>query len=76
MKWPDSWVAKALGSNEMFRRWSHRVAGIVLLAVGAYHVFYILFTKEGRKLVKDLFPAPKDLKDVTGQRALPDWTEQ
>lgn len=66
LKWPDSWVAKALGSNEMFRRWSHRVAGIVLLAVGTYHVFYILFTKDGRKLVKDLFPAPKDLKDVAG----------
>jgi len=65
LKWPDSWIGKAMGSNEMFRRWSHRIAGVVLLVVGAYHVFYILKNKEGRKLVKDLFPVPKDLKDVT-----------
>ena len=30
LKFPDSWVAKLLGSNEMFRRWSHRVAGVIL----------------------------------------------
>ena len=29
-----------MGSNEMFRRWSHRVAGIVLLAAGIYHFVY------------------------------------
>ncbi|HTL59294.1 MAG TPA: cytochrome b/b6 domain-containing protein [Candidatus Limnocylindrales bacterium] len=64
LKFPDSWVAKLLGSNEMFRRWSHRVAAIILLAVGAYHLFYILRKKEGRQLVKDLFPIKRDLHDV------------
>ncbi len=64
LKWPDSWVGKLMGSHEGFRSWSHRVAGIVLLVVGAYHIFYILAKKEGRLLVKDLFPVPKDLKDV------------
>jgi cytochrome b subunit of formate dehydrogenase len=64
LKWPDSWIGKVMGSNEMFRRWSHRIAGVVLLVVGAYHIFYILRSKEGRKLVKDLFPVAKDLKDV------------
>jgi cytochrome b subunit of formate dehydrogenase len=64
LKWPDSWIGKVMGSNEIFRRWSHRIAGIVLLVVGAYHVFYIVRSKEGRKLVKDLFPTWKDLKDV------------
>jgi len=65
LKWPDSWIGKVMGSNEMFRRWSHRIAGVVLLVVGAYHVFYILTKKEGRQLVKDLFPVTKDLKDLT-----------
>jgi formate dehydrogenase gamma subunit len=65
LKWPDSWIGKIMGSNEMFRRWSHRIAGVVLLVVGAYHVFYLLTSKEGRRLVKDLFPTWKDLKDVT-----------
>jgi formate dehydrogenase gamma subunit len=64
LKFPDSWTAKMLGSNEMFRRWSHRIAGIVLLVVGLYHVFYIIFKPEGRRLVKDLWPIKKDVTDL------------
>jgi formate dehydrogenase gamma subunit len=64
LKFPDSWLGKLMGSSEMFRRWSHRVAGIVMLAVGAYHLVYILTRKEGRKLVKDIFPTWKDLQDI------------
>jgi formate dehydrogenase gamma subunit len=64
LKFPDSWIARAMGSNEMFRRWSHRIAGVALLAAGAYHVFYLLATREGRQLVKDFLPGKKDLKDV------------
>ncbi len=68
LKFPDSWIAKILGSNEFLRRWSHRVAGVVLILVGIYHLYYILFRKEGRKLVKDFFPQFKDAKDL-GQNA-------
>jgi len=64
LKFPDSWIAKAMGSNEMFRRWSHRIAGVVLLVAGAYHVIYLLTTREGRQLVKDLMPVKKDINDV------------
>jgi formate dehydrogenase gamma subunit len=64
LKFPDSWIAMAMGSNEMFRRWTHRIAGVVLLAAGAYHLVYLFRTREGRQLVKDLLPAKKDLKDV------------
>lgn len=66
LKFPDSWVAKLLGANEMFRRWSHRIAGVVLLAVGVYHVFYILTKKEGRQLASDFLPVRKDLGDLAG----------
>jgi formate dehydrogenase gamma subunit len=66
LKFPDSWIAKILGSNEPFRRWSHRVAGVVLLLAGAYHLIYILTRKEGRQLVKDFLPKPKDLRDLAG----------
>jgi formate dehydrogenase gamma subunit len=65
LKFPDSWVAKALGSNEMFRRWSHRIAGVILLLAGIYHLFYLLRNAEGRRLVKDLLPIKKDLSDLT-----------
>jgi formate dehydrogenase gamma subunit len=64
LKFPDSWVAMLMGSSESFRRWSHRIAGLVLLVVGLYHLIYLFRTREGRQLVKDLFPIKKDLADV------------
>jgi len=64
LKFPESWIAKALGSSEPFRRWTHRIAGVVLLPVGLYHLIYVLATRDGRRLVKDLLPAGKDLKDA------------
>ena len=64
LKFPDSGLATMMGSSELVRRWIHRIAGIVLLLVGAYHLIHILATKEGRRLVRDLFPLKKDLADV------------
>ena len=64
LKFPDSWLARAMGSSEPFRRWSHRIAAIVLLAVGACHIVYLLATRDGRQLVKDLLPVKKDLADA------------
>jgi formate dehydrogenase gamma subunit len=66
LKFPESWLAKCLGSSEPGRRWVHRLAGIVLLAVGMYHIVYVLATRDGRRLVRDLFPVKKDLGDVWG----------
>ena len=64
LKFPDSGLAAMLGSSEPVRRWIHRIAGIVLLLVGLYHLIHILATKEGRRLVRDLFPVKKDLADI------------
>ncbi len=64
LKFPDSGLAKMLGSSEPVRRWIHRIAGIVLLLTGLYHLIHILTTKEGRRLVRDLFPVKKDLADL------------
>jgi len=66
LRFPESWIGTLLGSNEMFRRWLHRIAGIVLLTAGAYHIFYLLARKEGRQLLKDFLPVKKDLADVAG----------
>ncbi len=77
LKFPDSWLARAMGSSEPIRRWSHRIAGIVLLLVGAYHIIYVLATKEGRRLVKDLFPVKKDVADVwAAVRYLAGWSRE
>jgi formate dehydrogenase gamma subunit len=64
LKYPDSWVAVGLGSNEALRRWSHRIAGVVLLLVGTYHIWYVVASRTGRHLVKDLFPTWKDVTDT------------
>jgi formate dehydrogenase gamma subunit len=64
LKFPDSWLAKVLGSSEPIRRWAHRVAGIVMLVIGLYHLIYLLTTRDGRKLLVDLFPVKKDAADV------------
>lgn len=64
LKFPDSWIGTILGSNEFLRRWSHRVAGVMLILVGLYHLYYILFRREGRQLVKDFFPKLQDAKDI------------
>jgi len=64
LKFPDSWLARAMGSSEPFRRWMHRIAGVTLLLAGVYHLIYILASKEGRRLVCDFFPIKKDLTDV------------
>ncbi|HEU6447603.1 MAG TPA: cytochrome b/b6 domain-containing protein [Verrucomicrobiae bacterium] len=64
LKFPDSWLAKLLGGYEPFRRWAHRVAGIILLLGGLWHLIYLLSSKDGRRLVADFFPIKKDLTDM------------
>jgi len=64
LKFPDSFLAKMLGASEPFRRWTHRIAGILLLLVGLYHLIYLLATRDGRRLLADLFPVKKDLADM------------
>jgi formate dehydrogenase gamma subunit len=61
LKFPESWIAKLLGSNETFRSWSHRIAGIVLLLAGIYHLIYLAATRDGRRLFRDFLPVKKDV---------------
>ena len=64
LKFPDSWFAEVLGMGEHLRSVIHRVAGVVLIAAGIYHVFYLIGAREGRRLVCDLAPRPRDLLDA------------
>ena len=40
--------------------------GVVLIAAGIYHVFYLIAAREGRRLICDLAPRPKDAFDAWG----------
>lgn len=64
LKFPESWISKMLGSNEDLRSWTHRVAGVIMLLAGVYHVYYVIAKREGRRLLKDLLPAKKDITDL------------
>jgi cytochrome b subunit of formate dehydrogenase len=66
LKFPNSWIAEMLGNGERLRSVVHRVAGVVLIAAGIYHVFYLAMTREGRKLIWDFAPRPKDVFDAWG----------
>jgi formate dehydrogenase gamma subunit len=64
LKYPESWLAWSLGADENIRRWTHRLAGVVLLGVGLCHLVYIWVSAEGRRLFRDLYPGRQDWRDV------------
>jgi cytochrome b subunit of formate dehydrogenase len=66
LKFPNSWIAELLGNGngERLRSIIHRVAGVILIAAGVYHIFYLVITKEGRRLICDFAPRPKDAFDA------------
>ena len=68
LQYPDSWLAWSLGS-EFLRRIIHRIAAVVMILVGIYHLLYLALTSEGRLWVRDMFPRLKDVTDVIGNFA-------
>lgn len=64
LKYPDSWLAWLFGADENVRRWIHRVAGVVLLGIGAWHVVYVVATVAGRRWLRDIRPAARDWRDI------------
>jgi cytochrome b subunit of formate dehydrogenase len=62
LKFPDSWFASMLSLGERMRQLLHRMAAVVLISVSVYHAFDVLFTREGRRLVFDLFPTLDDIR--------------
>ena len=76
LKFPDSWIAKAMGSNEMFRRWSHRIAGVVLL-VGRGLSRHLSAHDPGGAAAREGLPAGQEgPQGRDGQRAVFDGTER
>lgn len=64
LQYPNSWLGWVFGSSEVLRRMLHRVAAVVMIVAGVYHVGYLVVTKEGRMWVKDMAPRFKDARDV------------
>jgi formate dehydrogenase gamma subunit len=64
LKFPDAWwvawIREATPLAFLVRSWAHRVAGVVMMLGGVYHVYYVLATPRGRQLLADLLPTRKD----------------
>ena len=41
----------------------HRIGAVGLMAVGAYHLFYLVAFREGRRNLLKLLPVPQDVRD-------------
>jgi cytochrome b subunit of formate dehydrogenase len=66
LRFPNSWIAAVMGNGngEKLRSIIHRIAGVVLIGAGIYHIYYLAMIQEGRRLIRDLAPAPKDAFDA------------
>jgi cytochrome b subunit of formate dehydrogenase len=64
LKYPDSGLSWLMGSSELVRRTGHRAAACVMIAGAIAHLFFVIFSREGRKFVLDMLPEPKDITDV------------
>ncbi|MBP6002253.1 MAG: cytochrome b/b6 domain-containing protein [Pyrinomonadaceae bacterium] len=66
LQYPDSWLGWLMGGSEAPRRIVHRVAAVVMMVMGTYHIFYLALTKEGRQWFVDMLPGFKDVTDLFG----------
>jgi cytochrome b subunit of formate dehydrogenase len=65
LKFPDSWFASMLSLGEAKRHLLHRIAAVVLIGVSIYHMFDLLLAREGRRLLRDLFPTLDDVRGAS-----------
>ena len=67
LSYPEAWWVVGIRrlSNRAFdlRGLVHRVAGVMMLTAGVWHISYLAFTKPGRRLFVDLLPRWSDLTD-------------
>lgn len=70
LSYPDSWwvshIRDIYGDVFIYRSLLHRIAAVVMVSVSLYHIYYVLATKRGRELIKDLLPRWQDFKDAIG----------
>jgi cytochrome b subunit of formate dehydrogenase len=67
LKYPEAFGFSSISDVVMgmtYRGLLHRVSGVAVLTLGGYHILYLLFTKRGRGILKDMIPQLKDAKDL------------
>lgn len=67
LRYPEAWWVAGIRhlSSSAFelRGLVHRIASVVMLASGVWHLGYLAFTAPGRKLFREMLPAWRDVTD-------------
>ncbi len=67
LRYPEAWwvvgIRQLSDSAFELRSLVHRIAGVVMVLSGVWHLWYLAFTANGRKLFKDLLPQWRDVTD-------------
>ena len=70
LRFPNTWWVQHIRDLSEYtfeiRSILHRIAAVIMITVSVYHIGYLIFTKRGRQLFKDLLPKYKDLTDAIG----------
>ena len=66
LKFPDSFLSMIPGMGEKARGIIHRIAAVAMVGASVYHLIYLILTRDGRRMVKDMMPEPKDAFDALG----------
>lgn len=67
IKIPEEIVGKFGDVGEIvfnYRSILHRIAGIIMILVSLYHVYYLLLRPAGRRLLSDMLPRINDMTDM------------
>jgi cytochrome b subunit of formate dehydrogenase len=68
LRFPDAWWVVWLRglSSWMFeaRGIIHRIAGVLLVLVSLYHVYYVFVVPRGKQLLRDMLPVRQDIVDL------------
>jgi predicted CXXCH cytochrome family protein len=68
LRFPDAWWVQGIRSvsDKMFafRSNIHRVAGVTMVVASLVHLYYVIFTQQGRELILDLLPKIQDAWDT------------
>lgn len=62
--YPGAWYYYLGLEAEATRRWVHRIAAVLMMGAGVYHVLYLALAREGRSWLRDMIPKRKDATDV------------
>jgi cytochrome b subunit of formate dehydrogenase len=67
LKYPEAFWASPITdvpSGMTFRGFLHRLSGVAIVTLGGYHVLYLLVTRRGRGILKEMIPVWKDAVDL------------